>query len=318
MFLNNENVLVMIREIINFMQNVDSDLKNLAIKPKDGLHIILKTKMEGDECIIDFENLETPEVPKEDISSFMKKCIQFQSYSWTIDYEKKPYYQKCLDVPQKGIHSISPFCFATKIKSLEGGEKYLSDVEDNGYSVYQRAKRYFKNTEKFIDDKDIASYINALENFVSNKEKLHFFLNTIPEFKELKSEEYIIIYLDLGFDIYKEAYLKYLEDKIFCVATYNTKNDKVNPVFGLSSFLNSLNSLKPYLTHQSATFEINNRISVEDALHLSDFKNIAFLLPTPLPIFIFKEELKKDIVSIFSEDAKNGKKRTYASIVEEL
>jgi CRISPR-associated protein Csh1 len=308
----------MIKEIINFMQNVDDELKSLAIKPKEGLHIILKTKLEAGNYVIDFDNIETQQDNKGIITAFMKKCIQYQSYVWTIDFEKKPYYQKCLDTPQKGIHSVSPFCFATKIKSLEGGEKYLKDTEGNGLSVYQRVERYFKNAQDFIEDESLLLQIVALQDFVRNKERLHSFLDDIPQFKDLEPENYIIIYLDLNIRVYKSAYLKYLESKIFNVSTYNTKVNDENMVFGLNGFLNSLNADKPYLTHQTATFEINSRISIEDALILSDFKNIASLLPTPLPIFIFKEELKKDAIAVFKEEAKQGKKRGYAEIIGEL
>ena len=70
--------------------------------------------------------------------------------------------------------------------------------------------------------------------------------------------------------------------------------------------------------HQTASFEIPGRITNSDALALKEFEVVNSILPTPLPLFIFKEELKKDIISIFSENAKNGKKRSYASIVEEL
>lgn len=67
---------------------------------------------------------------------------------------------------------------------------------------------------------------------------------------------------------------KYLADKLFNTEKYNTKPDEAGRIFGTSNFMNGFNSNMPFLTHQTASFEITGRISDEDAKYLYEFQQV--------------------------------------------
>ncbi|MDR1370299.1 MAG: hypothetical protein LBJ72_09295 [Dysgonamonadaceae bacterium] len=121
--------------------------------------------------------------------------------------------------------------------------------------------------------------------------------------KPLEDSDYVIFYLDIPLGLYKQAHKKYLDDKLFNTANYNTVQDKDGFIYGTSNFMNGFNSNMPFLMHQTAPFDINGRISNIDAKLLNELKNIFpnKTLPNPLPIFIYKKELQGKVIAIFRE-----------------
>lgn len=135
--------------------------------------------------------------------------------------------------------------------------------------------------------------------------------------KPLEDSDYIIFYLDIPLVLYQQAHKKYLDDKLFNTANYNTVPDKDGVIYGTSDFMNGFNSNMPFLMHQTAPFDISGRISNIDAKLLNELKNILpnKTLPNPLPIFIYKEELQKKVITIFREsEFRFG----YKEIIQEL
>jgi len=136
-------------------------------------------------------------------------------------------------------------------------------------------------------------------------------------YKELQDSDYIIFYLKRPLEEYQSIHDKYLRDNIFVNDKYNTLSDETNKMYGVSGFMNTLNDKKPFLIHQTASFDIAGRISNKEAQHLDDFLKLLGnkSLPYPLPIFIYKEELQQKMIGLFQE---SGFKLSYKEIVEKL
>lgn len=135
--------------------------------------------------------------------------------------------------------------------------------------------------------------------------------------KPLEESDYVIFYLDIPLDLYQQVHKKYLDDKLFNTANYNIGPDNDGVIYGTSNFMNGFNSNMPFLLHQTAPFDISGRISNRDAKLLNELKNLLpnKTLPNPLPIFIYKEELQREVIGIFRE---SGFKFGYKEIIQEL
>lgn len=137
--------------------------------------------------------------------------------------------------------------------------------------------------------------------------------------RALSDKDYIIFYLDVPLDDYKKVHQKYLSDSLFNKADYNTLENEQSEVFGVSGFFNSIDSggKKPFWIHQTAPFDITGRISNKFANYLYDFEDLLKrgVLPNPLPIFIFKEELQSEVISLFKD---SNFKLSYKEIIEKL
>ncbi len=150
---------------------------------------------------------------------------------------------------------------------------------------------------------DTLDAANAFAEALNSQDKIHLLLDTIPEYNNLKDNEYVIFYLDLSPEKYQEAYRFYFTDElIFNKAVYN---DKIGDEwYGASGFLNGFNNDKPFLKHQSASFDINGRISAKEAKSLFEFKNIIDrsnkFFPKPLPVFIYEDERKESIAIFYA------------------
>lgn len=156
---------------------------------------------------------------------------------------------------------------------------------------------------------------NRFENFVTN----------LPKYDKLDEEEHIIVLLDIPIEYYQQSYSKYLDAYLF-----NNKKRFSNGIeeFGISNFFNGFNDSKPYLKHQTAPFELSGLINRTIAQELFEFKTILGrgILPRPLPIFIYQDELKIEgkkslrdaSVALFKQEAEQGKKLGYKAIIESL
>lgn len=348
----------MIREIINFTENIDERFKNLGSAPKEGLHIKLDMVSIDNTVKIDTENYQCEIYSKKlkaSPSDFLNQCKFLHQNSWCIDTNK------CFDLPTKAIHSCSPFCVAFKREHLKGGEKYKENEKRDRVQIYKRFDGYFEkafalfeNTDdafryeifKLFFTHDLFSELVAkietdnskkreelTEKVVSLKEKLKATKDSIEKealknqiseveknliaYKELDDSDYIIFYLNVPKEEYKKSHEKYLNDKLFNTDKYNTKPNDKGLIFGTSNFMNGFNSNMPFLMHQTASFDINGRISNVDAKLLNDFQNLLpnKTLPNPLPIFVYEEELQHEMINLFQE---SGFKLGYKEIIEKL
>jgi len=351
----------MIKELVNFTENIDEEFKNLGSLPKEGLHVLLQLKKDENEATtinkesIEFEQFSKKQ--KEDVSDFLTTCKLLQQNAWCIDTNK------CFDLPTKAIHTCSPFAMAFKREHLEGGAKYTSNQSGKKKQIYERFGDYFNKAfalfedetekEKYMVFKNFFTHIELseliekierdnAENYQKLKEKSELLKaqfkeiknklekeaikNSISEIeqqllkvKPLEDSSYLIFYLDVPLEEYKEVHKKYLNDKLFNTDKYNTAPNEQGLIYGTNNFMNRFNSNMPFLMHQTASFDISGRISNTDAKLLNDLKNIFpnKTLPNPLPIFIYKEELQNKVISIYREsECKFGYKEIIQKLVE--
>lgn len=346
----------MIKEIVQFTKNLDEGFKNLGVKPREGLHIMMRLSEENNNTRLETENIYYERYTKKlSESEFIEKCKFLSNNAWCIDTNK------CFDLPAKAIHSCSPFCVAFKREHLEGGEKYSENQTKNKKQIQERLGDYFaralellatpqeqerykvfkafftqREFERILKNifsefsektKDLNIKIEALkeqEKNEANKEQKVILKQKITEleqekerYKALEDSDYIIFYLDEPLEKYKEVHQKYLSDKLFNTTQYNTEPDEIGDIYGTSNFFNSYNQNMPFLLHKTATFDITGRISDKDAKYLYEFEQVLArnVLPKPLPIFIFKDELQKNVIGFFKE---SGFKASYKEIIEGL
>jgi CRISPR-associated protein Csh1 len=300
----------MIKEIINFTNNLDPELKAIGMSPKEGLHILL-TLEQKDNCYSISSKIKYSIFSKKEkeISAINKKFALLANLAWMVNTNK------CFDLPSKGIHSCSPYCLAFKRESIRGGAKF----NDAKIKLYERISPYFDKSIDLLDDESEKEIAKVFKFALNDEQKINFYLDQIPEYSQLKDTEYIIFYLDLDEVKYKLANDKYLGGKLFNTEEYNDIGYD-NQVYGTSNYLNGFNSKKPYLKHQSATFDITGRVSASEAKTLFEFESIIGrrILPNPLPIFVYNDELKASI-ELFKTDAlEGGNKKGHQEIIEAL
>lgn len=348
----------MIKELINFTKNLDEDFKNLGVKPKEGLHVVLKI-IESDNGIkyIDTENYQYALYSKKMSleSELLERCKFLSQNAWCIDTNK------CFDLPTKAIHSCSPYLVAFKREHLKGGAKYNENDTKKKKQIYERFGDYFTKAEELIRCEETKGNNLLFQDFFKNgefngllndiieknnnenirlsshkvdleqqatvskdknekeelKDKIKEIDNQLLGVKELSDSDYILFYLDLPLEDYVNVHKNYLADKLFNTAKYNTSPNDEGLIFGTSNFMNGYNSSMPFLTHQTASFDINGRISNIEAKLLYDFEQILprKILPNPLLIFIYKDELQNAIISSFKN---SGFKLGYKELIKEF
>src|SRR5690554_7867109 len=106
----------MIKELVNFSESLSEDFKAIGKLPKEGLHILLQVKDDG------ILNLAADSIQygyfnkkMEEVTPFLKKCLQLQENSWMVDTNK------CLDTTTRAIHSCSAYSVGIKKDNLKGG-----------------------------------------------------------------------------------------------------------------------------------------------------------------------------------------------------
>jgi CRISPR-associated protein Csh1 len=347
----------MIREIINFTNNLSENFRMEGIKPKEGLHIVVSLKNEDGMIRIDTQNYKYEIYSKKmnEETPFIEKCKVLAQNAWCIDTNK------CFDLPTKAIHSCSPYLVAFKKEHLEGGQKYIQNQNKNKTQIHERFNMYFEKANALfsLEEQRAANqvyqffftqktFLLMLESIMIDieikrnsliekieiekkrykhckektdkefiKEEISLLENRILSYRHLSDGDYIAFYLDKPLYEYKFVHEKYLSEKLFNTDKYNTSPNADGLLYGTSDFMNTFNSNMPFLSHQTASFEITGRISNKDSKALYDFKNILSrgTLPRPLPIFVIKEELNQQVIALFKE---SSFKIGFVEIVETL
>lgn len=307
----------MIKELVNFTDSLRSEgFLTLGLKPKEGLHILLKNKIEDDTASIDdgvFQYTYTKKkTPSQEDIVLQEHFATLSQLAWCVNTNK------CFDLPIKAIHSCSPYCLALKRENLVGGEKYATNATNKKSQVYERINAYFAKGYELLADESEVQQAEVFKYAINSEEKLHSWLNQIPEYNDMKDGEYIVFYYDIPAEKYQTANSRYLGDKLFNTSEYNTTIEETT--FGTSDFFNGFSNKKPYLSHQTASYDISGRIADFEAQGLFEFKEIMGrnILPKPLPIFIDQAELTKKAINIFKSNAEEGERISYQQIIESL
>jgi len=310
----------MIKELIQFTETAlaDETFRNLSVVPKEGLHIVLQIeKTEEQTLISDKAEYIVYSKKTKELTALHEKCAAWSQVAWMVDTNK------CFDLPIKAIHSASPFCFALKREQLEGGEKFAENNRIGKSQVYERINAYFAKASTLLGTDDAKIIAEAFRIALNDKTRLHRWLDESNVFNDVKDAEYVVFYLDLPTESYVVANRKYLKEKLFNTSDYNVA-DENDPelLHGTSNWLNGFPTKKPFLQHQSATFDIAGRISSKEAQILFEFSDMSRrkLFPNPLPLFVMKDEIAGDAFKIFKENAMSGgdSKKGYLEIIEEL
>jgi len=315
----------MIKELTNFIDRLDPEMKALGMKPKEGLHIMLNLQQENGQFLFNEKAIvQTAHTRKKAQSQkeieFLKLCSTLDHLSWSVNTNK------CFDLPVKAIHSCSPYCLAIKQENLTNGEKYKVN---NKTKVFDRISSYFRKAGELLEKEEEKQNLKIFENALNSEEKFNKWLSLCPDYAMIKDSEYVIFYLDMPLEKYEATNAQYLSDKLFNTNEYNKSID--NEVFGTSDFFNAYPSKKPFLSHKSASFDIAGRITSKEAKSLYEFADIMSrgILPKPLPIFIHQDEIMKkagrnienSAITIFKREAQKNEKESrigYREIIEEL
>lgn len=299
----------MIQEISNLVESL-GEMRDFGLKPREGLHILLQLKADGKVSLLQKEVYAKKDKA---VSEFLLECARREQNAWCINTDK------CLDLPAKGIQTCSPYCIGFKKDSLPGGQKYTKDK----INIFDRIGPYFDKAATYLEVEEDQQRSKAFKHFCQND--LYRFLQSLPEYEARKEAEYIVLYLNLPPEKFREPHERYLKERLFNTANYNVQ-DEAGETYGTSNFFCGYNSKKPFLVHQTAAFDINGRISGKTAQHLHEFEQIALrgVLPNPVPIFIYREELEQDenlnirVVKFFNkEERRIGYREIIESIREE-
>ena len=323
----------MIQEIINYTKYLkENSLKVFedGLELKNGIYLVFSFENEN-------INLKESFIYGKDEKyiSNPKELAYKISKAWTIDYKKQPYYQKCFDLPQKRIHSISPFLVAFKRTYLMGGKEFEKTKDKKEKKNIKnidtkRIEKYLNKAikETIINDDDRSNMIaEKFKNFLSNNfDSLILSINT----NEIKNDEYIHIILDIEKSFFELTFSNYLKVRAFNSAKENlisTDGQKIkekdilkhNEILGMSNYFNGYNIDKPFKRHITSYSYINH-ISNKDAEVLFEFKELVSqkVFPNPLPIFIDKDEFGNtdEIIDVLREN--KDKKLRYSQILKKL
>jgi len=320
----------MIREIINFTNNLSERFKNGAHRPSKGLHIFIK--IIDEKCSID------------DYVYYNGTGISDDNLNRALSYELRSSYitmnqQQKFDNKQK-IHSASPFSLAfnfslgkdkAKIGLIHNEIKGNMEDKDDEREFDLKLKEYkfelvkgsienyFSNAKRlclFDESDELKKSISTFQEFckvnlwgeictltmqknVSRKKESKEFkdVNILGELNAKDTKTYIRVYLaDVDLKTWEEAYTHYYEGE------YPPNELKDN------DFISTFPDKKPFMTHRTASFE-TVKISGKDAKTLKTFKEILALkpkvIPNPLPIFIYEDEIQNEVIALFNDKEKN-------------
>jgi CRISPR-associated protein Csh1 len=189
----------MIKEIVQFTEKLTSDIRQRGIKPKDGLHILLKLTEKEDIFSIDLDNTQHIRYTKkmeENLASqeneLVEKLKMLQQNAWMVDSAKG------LDNPEKGIHSASPFLMAFKSDFFEGGGKNVASQakkNKNREGIPARFQRYFSKAFDLFEENEresLSQKYTVFKNFFLQEDSPVYYktiLDRIVKESEQKTEE---------------------------------------------------------------------------------------------------------------------------------
>lgn len=286
----------MIREIIDYvdyLRESKPEIFEFDLEPTEGIHVLVNLGPDGKVTDIDYDEFKSGESFK------LPRCINLEQHLALVTMNK------AVDT-KKQIHSASPF--AMKIRR----DKDLDRIKKRITPYFEKAR------EMMLADGDVEyqdngnTYTN--EQLIQWSEQFEEFCNTdfwdwfeeqlSEEFEGLAKKKYMFVYLEnIPDSIYRQVHENYLKQKLFNKDRYN-REDSEGRVYGVSDYLNGLNTKKPYLKHNTAFFEVPGIISDQDTEALFRFDQLKDrgIFPNPMPLFIEKEELNGEVIEIIKDE----------------
>jgi CRISPR-associated protein Csh1 len=282
----------MITEIAKFVETIPEHYHTKDLPRAKGLHIYIDLDKIGKPIKDSYRSII---IDKKNKVFDLNNKNEIIEIDYQGDIEKREYYSrwiesnKALDSSKK-IHSSNTFALWFKKKNLLG-------IKDS-FEVY-----FKKANENAAQNRDVQ--IGQIKEFC--KQELIHLIREDPKLKKTDKEDYIKIYFNVSLETVKEDFESYLKKNLFNKEDYNLVSSK-GETLGLSGFMNGANSKKQFMLHKTSHFEINNRISQKTALNLYKFERLLShkkpydKLPNPLPIFIDKDELNKNVVRLYNDE----------------
>ena len=307
----------MIQEIINFVIDLEennSNIHNEGVALTEGLYLFVKIEVDGQITIVE-------KLPYYD-STVDKKKISKES----IAEVNHPLYQRCLSVQQvlKPVAQTKIFnpiekIFGATCSAFALGFNKKNIIKNDNEKIKRGVLQYFDKAKEFlkVDDKDLEDQFKTWHNtfYEYCEHNLMNFLSSLEEYKEGKDDLMVFILLnEPTLEYYQIVYDNYFKRNVFNKDEYSLK-DEHGIVHGVPDSLYTYNGKKPFLQHQSAPINLKYRTLPENAKLIWQFYQLQKrVLPNPLPVFVDKHELNREVVGMFNED----KKLSYTNIVKTL
>lgn len=334
----------MIRELINFMNDLMSDIPDIMewkSQPDKGLHVFIDIDSKGvwvnkklekgrDYDYFDGKNKNIP---------LWDNCIRYQEATTYITMNKV----KRFDKEQK-IHSCSPFAIAYNfnfsdkdkqshgIKTFNKKDKTNNDkIKENNQLIRKkrfevvsdRLKDYYDNCIQVYNlnmletnDCQTYKYKAEIEGFFSSFKEIISCLKRLKAYKQLSEKDYLHLYLrSVPVEEIEKKHKEYIEQEIFNGEVLSDKK------YGVVGFFTAYNNKKPFLKHQTCYLKngISQRFSINDAMALfyldKLLKRKSKCLPNPLPIVVDQREINTAIVKIFNDEKEP---LSYRQLLEKL
>lgn len=328
----------MIKELINFTKNLDDNLKNLAYKPSKGLHILVSFNESHQVFVKNYVYYNGDDELNEELSSI----LLFERYSSYISMNQQGKFDKAKKIHSASPFSFafnfslgnSKDEIETKLK-IEIETNTDSKFDDKSYSSEKRIEMNLLLNERIKNHKieevkkSISNYFSCAKRLCLTENEAEFetplivfeqFCNDtlwqllpimvmqkniskkkdVKEFAEvtilpeLKDKDYIRVYLEsIPIEIWRIVYEKYYQGE-YPINEYND-ND----------FISVFPDKKPFMSHQTATFQ-TFKVNGIDAAILKQLKDIfsskTKIIPKPLPLFIYKDELQRNLIALYNEN----------------
>ena len=334
----------MIRELINFMNDLMSDIPDIMewkSQPDKGLHVFIDIDSKGVwinkdlKKGIDYDYFDG----KNKNIRLWDDCIRYQEATTYITMNKVKRFDG-----EKKIHSCSPFAiaynfnFSDKDKQSHGIKIFKKTDKTNNDKrkennqlirkkrfevVSDRLKDYYDNcihvyNLNMLETNDCQTYKYKaeIEGFFSSFKEIISCLKRLKAYKQLTEKDYLHLYLrSVPIEEIEKKHKEYIEQEIFNGEVLSDKK------YGVVGFLTAYNNKKPFLKHQTCYLKngISQRFSINDAIALfyldKLLKRKSKCLPNPLPIVVDQREINTAIVKIF-----NDKKEplSYRQLLESL
>ena len=340
----------MIKELINFTNNFDEDFLNLAYRPSKGLHIKVFADSTNHVSVKSYIYYNG----EDELNNELSEVLTFERYSSYISMNQQQKFDKKQKIHSASPFSLAfNFSLGSSKKEIEAkireeiendlkvkfNDKLLSIDRKNDLikeldfrikkfkinEVKKSIKSYFDNAKKLCLNENheyLEKEIKGFEFFcnstlwdelptmvmqrkISKKGDIEEF-NEVSILSELKEKDYIRIYLcDVPTETWKSAYEKYYRGEY----PLNEFND--------NDFISTYSDKKPFLTHRTASFETFKTNGVDSNI-LKQFKDALSvkpkIIPNPLPLFIYKEELQEEVIAYYN----SNRKLSYSEIIESL
>ena len=337
----------MIRELINFMNDLMSDIPNIMewkSQPDKGLHVFIDIDSNGvwiNKDLKKGKNYDYFDGKNKNILLW-DNCIRYQEATTYITMNKV----KRFDKEQK-IHSCSPFAIAYNfnfsdkdkqshgIKTFNKKDKTNNDkikennqlirkkrfevVSDRLNDYYDNCIRLYNLNMSEANDSQTYKYKAEIEGFFASFKDIISCLKRLKAYKQLSEKDYLHLYLrSVPIEEIEKKHKEYIEQNIFNEEDGEGLSDKKHGVVG---FFTAYNKNKPFLKHQTCYLKngISQRFSINDAMALfyldKLLKRKSKCLPNPLPIVVDQREINTAIVKIFND---NEKPLLYRELLESL